>query len=433
MINAIIQIPQRLPIGTVISGGELMDMYDSNRIRTKVLSGRSIRVVPLIFYKFFSQWGPSRYEHIFATDEPFDTIGMSQFVAGDTGQYSKNPVGSILFPISMKRIGPNSTETFLFAKSINHLLSNYQIGLPLSDIPFTGLESIDLNKTIEVPYRGTNLISKGVVSYGGCKKHIFEDVLYSSYGSTNIKPEIDLAMEAMTLERPATIASCLCEIISNYPSKEAVWSYIDELYKYETGEHIDPTEFFEEHSYTVDLKHPFTMLDPITAKCIFSPTFILTNNLKHYLADHFTTRCYGSMGYHPENDSFTNNIVPFDIGGDHGTYTKLDMIESLMSIPDDGFSIHMTWDQYVPDYYSYFGNPSNIPTEKIHEACKQVFLNKWVGGDFAYDDIVVSKNWYDEVFISCKNKMGLTTYYINLAWFHLMSPSLINKCLFLNW
>ena len=196
------------------------------------------------------------------------------------------------------------------------------------------------------------------------------------------------------------------------------------MYQYENGEPIDPKEFFSEHNYHDSL------IDPLTLKCLRSPTYILSSNLKPYISNQLDMRRYGTLGMHPQNDAFTSNIVPFSFEGPMDTYSKYELVENIMSLPEDWFSMRITWDNYIFDQFSMFGNNIFTSAEIIHNSARQLFLNKWVHGEYAYDDIVISKNWYDEVFISCKNKMGVTTYYINLAWFHLLSPSLINHTLF---
>ena len=430
MIDAIIQIPQRLHTGTIVSCGRFVDAYGTNGEELRVLSGRSARIVPLIFYKICSNWGSIRYEHIFATDEAFDTLSMSQFKRGEDGTYSKNPIGPILYPISMKRILNWHTETFLFAKSIDFLLNNYQLGKSLSLVPFSGTSCIDLQKSIEVPTgAGINALSRGVSSYGAYRKFIFEDLLYSRYGSTKLNPELELAQESMTIERPARIFSCMEDILQTCNRTEEVWNRIDEMYTYETGRPIDVQEFFEEHSYTFDKNNIPSSLDPITLMCIMSPTFITGNNIKPYLSTNAVTRSYSTVGLTPEDDTFTRLIVPFQFNG-LDTYSRYELMECIMSIPDDWCSIRMTWDSCVPEYQSMFGYSYSASTEYLYEVCKHIFLNHWVDNGLSYDNIVLSKNWYDEIFISCVNKYKTITYYISLPWFHLTSPSLINKQLF---
>ena len=418
MINAIIQIPNRYQLGSILSGGKVAEKFISNQ-PVKLLSGRFIRIVPLTFYKFFSQWGQSFYEHIFATDEPFDPIALSQFMDSTTGLCSTNKIGSVLVPISMKKIGPNSVESFLFSKSINFLINYYQIGKPIAEIQFTDI-NIDPHRSIEVPDSLTGIHSGGVISYGDYRKIIFEDVLYSTYGTNKLPPDIEFALSHMTSERPATIENCLEELTYNYSSIDAVWSYIDELYQYETGEPIDPKEFFSEYNYRE------SVIDPLTLKCLRSPSYILLSSLRPYMNAQ-SMRRYGTIGFYPQVDEFTSNIVPLNFSDFHGSQLRYDMVESLMSIPEDGFTMHINWDSYVPDFYSMFGHNILYPAvESLHESVRQLFLNKWVNTDQVFNNVVVSKNWYDEVFISCKNDHEMITYYINLAWFHLISPSLIN-------
>ena len=422
MITGIVQLPNRLSLGTVLFGGELVDRNVSG-IHTQVLSGRSIRVVPLFFYKFFSQWGKSFYEHIFATDEPFDTLTMTRFVDSTSGQYSKSNMGSVLVPISMKRISEQGIQNFLFAKSIDFLIRNYQIGTPLSSIPFSGVDHFDNEKCIEVATEGN--YSRGVQTYGAYRKFLFQDVIYSTYGKVRLPNDVEFALEHMTTEEPALIVGCMSELMSNYSTPDAVWAYIDDLYKYETGDPIDPKDFFAEHNYHESI------IDPLTLQCLRTPTYLLLSNLKPYISQQHVMRTSAIIGTNPQNDEFTSNIIPFQFGNKMNSYTKYGMIESLMWIADDWFTIRMNWDNYIPEFFSRQYVSSHAPLEILHSDCRQLFLNKSIDGEYAYDDIIISKNWFDEIFISCKNKKGITTYYINLAWFHLMSPSLINDSLFI--
>ena len=423
MISAIVRLPNRLQFGSILSGGNVIEKKKFNNT-LNLLSGRSIRIVPLIFYKFFSQWGHSRYEHIFATDEPFDPVSMSRFVDSSTGNFSHSKIGSVLVPISMKKISNKSIETFLFAKSINFLLTSYQVDMPLSAIPFSGPQHFNFDKSLEVPCNG--LLSGGVSSYGDYRKFLFEDVLYSTYGSTSLPPDIEFALSQMTIEQPASIDSCMEELSYNYVDKNSVWDYIDELYRYESGEPADPKEFFTEYNYS----EKGINIDPLTLKCLRSPTYILSNSLKPYLADNITMRNNALLGLCHQDTEFTRNIIPLNFTS-LGSYFKYEMLEYIMSIPDDGFSIQMDWDTYVFDNYSIFNQVSSMPIELLHGVCRQIFLNKYVNSQYVYDDILISKNMFDEIFISCKNKTQLVTFYISLPLFHLISPSLINKSTFI--
>ncbi len=422
MITGVLQIPNRIPVGSVLFGGTPIEKRFNDTV-VKVLSGRSIRVVPLFFYKFFSQWGKSFYEHIFATDEPFDTVTLTRFVDSSTGDYSKSRIGSVLVPISMKRISNTGVQNFLFAKSINFLICNYQIGLPLAEIPFDGVSNFDSSKCIEIPVEG--LFSKGVASYGAYRKFLFEDVIYSTYGSKGLPPDVEFALDHMTTEEPAMIASCMDELLYQYTSSDAVWNYIDELYKYETGEPLDPKEFFSDHNY-----HE-SVIDPLTLQCLRTPTYLLLSNIRTYISSQQMMYACGNLGANPQNDEFTSNIVPFSFESKIDHYSKLQLIEELVRIPSDWCTVQMDWDKYIQSTMSRYNSGCSESFESLHNTCRQLFLNKWVNHDYAYDNIVLSKNWYDEIFISCKNKMGITTYYINLAWYHLTSPSLINQSLFI--
>ena len=169
------------------------------------VSGRSVRIVPLTFYKVFSHWGSGRYEHIFATDEPFEVLNLLSYWSSTSikQQPACDHIGSVLIPISVRRVGrmdgktldrtkhdPNSlipastfvvptASTFLFSKSIDFLIRNYRDNRPLAQV--NNLERYTHQDTLhgmEVPmaytHAGDNMLSGGVRSYGDYQKFIFD-------------------------------------------------------------------------------------------------------------------------------------------------------------------------------------------------------------------------------------------------------------------
>ena len=72
MINAIIPIPARYPVGYMLGGGFRVD---GKRLG---VSGRTIKVLPLYFYKFFSTYGNASYQHIFASDTAIDPLTLGK-------------------------------------------------------------------------------------------------------------------------------------------------------------------------------------------------------------------------------------------------------------------------------------------------------------------------------------------------------------------
>ena len=92
MIEAIVPIPNRIPYGTILQGERLHQHRASGR---QLISGRSIRVVPLTFYKVFSVWSGVRYEHTFVTDEPMSPTNLRTYQRWDGKVVSDNG-GNIL-------------------------------------------------------------------------------------------------------------------------------------------------------------------------------------------------------------------------------------------------------------------------------------------------------------------------------------------------
>lgn len=457
MIDCVCQIPNRLPINTTLHGASPL----SDPIRDRIpmppqVSGRSVRIVPLTFYKVFSHWGSGRYEHIFATDEPFEVLNLLSYWSSTSikQQPTCDHIGSVLIPISVRRVGrmdgktldrtkhdPNSlipanafvvptASTFLFSKNIDFLIRNYRDNRPLAQV--NNLERYTHQDTlhgIEFPmsytYAGDIMLSGGVRSYGDYQKFIFEDMLYTRFGSIGLNPYEELVLSSMTPELPERINSCLEEINLNYSSRDQLYDYIDDMAMYESGKHLEITDIFGDYIY--DEYPP----DPITTECLRSPSYILLHTLRSYIGDYMRMHSYSKIARNVQDDSFTRQITPASFNDSTMLTTKYDLIESLSKIPSSDFTIETTWDNVTGYQHSYFelgrvendGNGYYLPM--IHSIVRQLFLNRWADHN-AYEKVIIFKNWLDEIFICCHKNGGYVTYYINLAWFHLISPSLVN-------
>ena len=432
MIDCICPIPNRLPLGTVLHGSTVIGQNNTTRL---TVSGRSIRIVPLTFYKVFSHWGKYRYEHVFATDEPFDIIHLLSYWDATCNDHFTDKMGSLLIPISVSKYGDSFARTFLFSKSINYLFHIYKTTVPLSLCPsLTTLLSdryFVSDVSLEVPTFGQNLIvSGGVNSYGDFQKFMFSDVLYSRMGSLGLTPYQMMLLTTMTPELPERINTCLDEIASNYCSKEQIYNFIDDMTAYERGTHLEHGELFEDYIY--DEFPP----DPITTECLRSPTYILLNTLRPHLGDKLTMLSYAKLGYSVQHDAFTQAIQTISFSDSVQVVNRYDLIESIINIPITDYRIDMTWDSCDIVEYPYFNTkqtilPGKYYLEHIHQLCRQLFLNKWASNVW-YDKVTISKNWLDELFICCQVDNKILTYYVNLAWFHLISPSLVNSTMFFN-
>ena len=418
MIDCIMQLPLRMPIGTLLSCTHSLSSWNVPiEQQSSIISGRSIRVVPLTFYKVFSRWGQNRYEHTFITDEPFDSVYLTSYRSGVTKQIEHNNMSSVLYPISVKKITPYHVSTHLFTKSIDVLLRYYRNGEPLATI----------QPLLEPSQNGMRLSPEcweGVSSFAEYQKFIFNDVFVSAGKQYELSPQQQTVVSSLTPEKPEYINSCVDEIIYNGLNGDALFQYIDDMHLYQSGDHINPYEWLSEYIYD---EWP---LDPITLLCVLSPPHIILSNLFPYLGDLLSRISYNRMGFSYQNDPLFDNAVPIRFDNLDGL--KLyELVEQLLSIPDTDFQIEMTWDTYVPHFTSIFGYGTKLANENIHNCCRLLFLDKWHKGNVGAVKAVLSKNWLDEVVVWCEHENGTQqVFYLSLAWFHLTSPSLINKSLF---
>ena len=418
MIDCIMQLPQRMGTNTFLSCAHSLSPWQSPTEENMYISGRSIRVVPLTFYKVFSRWGANRYEHTFVTDEPFDSIYLTSYRSGVTKQIEHNNMSSVLYPISVKKITPYHVSTHLFTKSCDVLLQYYRQGIPLSTIQPL------MPPPIEKEGRMSSDCIEGVCSFAEYQKFIFHDVFIAARGQYELTPQQQTVISALTPEKPEYINSCVDEIIYNGLNGDALFQYIDDCYIYNSGEHINPVEWLGEHIYD---EWP---LDPITLMCVLSPPHIILSNLIPYLGDLLTRISYNRIGFSYQNDPLFNGAQPIRFDNLDGL--KLyELVESLLSIPDTDFQIEMTWDNYVPHFTSMFGYATKLANENIHNVCRLLFLDRWHNSGVGAMKAVLSKNWLDEVVVWCEHEDGRQqVFYLSLAWFHLTSPSLINRSLF---
>ena len=415
MIEAIVPIPARLALGTMLNGEQVIQKCESNYQRP-VISGRSIRVVPLTFYKVFSTWSGLRYEHIFATDEPTDPVSLFNY-QDYNGAVVKDALGSILVPISVKQISTHSTSTYLFTCSINFLLKFYRANIPISTLPPVQPFPHDINSITISPFGEVH-------SYPEYQLHVFEPALNTLWAQWKLTDHQDLAIHTLTPELPSTVFDSVQEICSSI-NPDTMFSYIDDMAMYESNQHVSPEALINSFLYDT------SQLDPITQWCITSPSYIMAKQLRPFLSNQDDMRKYLAMSYQPQDDLFTRNVVNLDCNAPWAR----ELIEQICSLPDTHFTIKVTWDDIYPDIYSMFGYKSYLnhlsirSYDQLYSCIRQLFLNKHVDAN-AYDDVIISKNWTDEVFISCNSKGNYVTYYINLAWYHLMSPSLVNHGFF---
>ena len=412
MIEAIVPIPNRIPYGTILQGERLHQHCASGR---QLISGRSIRVVPLTFYKVFSVWSGVRYEHTFVTDEPMSPTNLMTYQRWDGKVVSDNG-GNILFPISVKRISTYGASTFLFSHCIDSLLSGYRDNMPMCNMMNTGDDEWDEHSLMPFP-RGE------VHSYAEYQLHVFEPALNTLWAQWKLSDMYDLSMHTMTPEHPSATEDGIYEICSSL-NPDTMFDYIDDMMMYECNQHSSPESLITPYVY---LDFP---LDPITQWCVMSPTYILSKQLRSHLTNTYNLERYLSMAYNPQNDAFTQEASSSTTATNMPIFDEI--AELVCQLPDTHFQIKLTWDDVYPVMSSIFGynrqviSPVAKTYEQLYSCIRQKFLNKHVDPN-AFDDVIISKSWTDEVFVSCLRHRGQpVNFYLNLAWYHLTSPSLIN-------
>ena len=393
MINAIIPIPLRYPKGYTLGTGFRVNGMNLG------ISGRAIRVLPLYFYKFFSTYGTACYQHIFASDTIIDPVTLNKAKHGFTQQ--TDAYGGVFVPISVKRFDVDGNNTFLFCRSIDFLLTHYKEDVPLDEV--------------DVLYSGNySELSPGCPGVAGISEFNFyylkNFMLNNKWlGLTN---ENRLLMSAMTPELPYKISNYIMEIEGAHLYGDALAEYISDLCTYETGTAFSMRDFLETEKYNYPL-------DPITKLCVCTPSFLYGSQLRPFLGNEFTLSGFSRLGYNPIENQLTQSPLnlKFELAD---PYTWSDEImEDLINMSDEDFQLIITNEGPVMKSFSVIGNPAPSIIEHLYQAVLYN-LRKYIR-------VEIVKNWAEEVFMTCWNVDNtFHTYYLNLAWYHLLSPSLVN-------
>ena len=393
MIHAIIPIPLRYPMGYTLGVG-----FRDHGIGLGI-SGRTVKVLPLYFYKFFSTHGSESYQHIFASDTIIDPITLNKAKNGFNLQ--PDYYGGVFVPISVKRFDVYGNTTFLFARSINFLLKNYRRNIPLDEV--------------DVLTNGNySELSPECCGVAGISE--FNFTYLSNFMKNNkwfgMTEANRLLMSSMTPELPERISNYVLEIESCQLYGEALANYISDLCTYEQGTAFSMKEFLEGNRYSFPL-------DPITKLCACTPSYLYGAQLRPFLGNALNLSGYSRIGYNP----IDNNLIQSPLNlkfetADPYTWSE-EIMEDLINMSDEDFRLTITPECPIMESFSVIGNPAPSIVEHLYQA---VLYNLR-----KYSKIEIVKNWAEEVFMTCWGYDGSCyTYYLNLAWYHLITPSLVN-------
>ncbi len=392
MIEHIVRIPERLPVGTILTSEKQIRTFSGN-ITT---SGRSIKIAPLIFYKVISSWANTRYEHIFVTDDPLEC-----------GLY-KNRMStkrhSILFPVSVKRIAPTFVSTHLFSKSIDIVLRYYTGQSLLAEIS-------PLLPPVDTPCLVQSTPFTGVTNYIEFQGNMFNTEVYSMGYNSMVDASTLMRISTLTLEDPILISTSITEMLNNRNPNNT--SSMHSTYMYEHGKHFDMLEYINDYIYS---EWP---ADPVTLKCVLSP-YITYGDLVPYIG---TGLGYNEMLRHTDPQV---PITPLQFYDDIDYIKLMSLMTEFINIPTSDFQIEVTPDDIFANYQYTYTQPHQHWCTTIDRICQSLYLAPGVLQ--RYDKIILCKNWLDEISITYYiNGQQPFTKYIHLGWFHLISPSLINK------
>lgn len=426
MIKAILPVPNRIYTpGSMILGETSEDTWDGMGIQDTWTYGRNIHVPPLAFYVVYSIWNGYLITHTFITDETFDPRCLQihrDIYTG--GVYSTPPV---LVPISATYGKPGCiTETFLFTQSIDFLLSNYVLGMKISDstgITLPTARPIYPNTPDRIPignYRGLC----GIVEY--------MDVLLQIVSNTRMDSDFvrwcpnELAFsirQKVTPERPATVVNLLKDMVFYEKNQDGLFTMVDELIGLSAKE--DPRCLIDEFMFR-------GQYDPVTIACLNTPSYLTLDVLLPYLEDRNLACGYFDIActdvYLSEGNSYTplmDQISGLDEGIDFDEF-----IEFFCHVPYTDVTVRLSRDQQEPEIYTYdrFGVYQNtgMVFGPLIDQLRKIFLS-WKTSIQKYTEVTLSKTWLGEILITAVRGSLVERYYVNLNLYHLITPSLVNR------
>ena len=406
MIVGIHALPTGYPPGTTLS--TLFPMTPDNSF----MGGRVITTAPLLFYKIVSVYNDAVYEHVFASDTEIDPVRLesSRYIANGTRDTSYL---GVFVPIAFKRMTSSLTRTYLFSRCIDWLLWTYQTGVPIDE-------------SLSNPSPSLVQRPEHVHSASEFNRRVFRETLQEQAGGTFTDYE-SLLICSITPEDPSSITNYVADIVGVGVTGKPLYDYMQEFISYESNTEIPAKEFVQRHTY------PYT-LDPITQLCVSTPSYVYGHELLGLLATPFTMEHsgYGPVGGIQNVPSFltsapyiTANGAPYFVSDGETYYTLEDVIEAVMGIPDSTYRVCVDRDTFLVESE---GAPV-VPQMNVFEGLVHVLRNLYVHPrSTEYTKVVLMKTLGDEMVVELtRNGEAVPIVrYVNLTWYHLMSPCLIN-------
>lgn len=426
MIKAILPVPNRVYTpGSIYVGEQNETVWDSIAgNECTIRYGRNIRVPPLAFYLVYTVWNGYLISHTFMTDETLDPRSLEMHRNMYTGGVERTP--PVLVPISVTYGKPGCvTETYLFTRSIDFLLSNYRLGYPLRSccsITLPTARPIYPDTPDRIPvglYRGL----AGIVEY--------LDLMLKIVGNTDIgqdfnrwcPPKVPYELiPKVTPERPDTIVNLLRDMVYYEKNQDGLFDMIDSLIGLNAKE--DPRSLLEEFLFR-------GQYDPVTMLCLNTPSYLTIDALLPYLEDPNLACGYYDMAcsdvYLSEHFR-CSNLFDYMAGFEEQYITSL--MEFFYHVPYTDVTIYINRYQEQPtlttyDRFGVFQTNDMIFSELFHYLTN-TFLN-WKIAPVRFDEITLSKTWLGEVMIHAQRGSYQERYYVNLNLYHLISPSLVNR------
>ena len=435
MILAILPVPFRVhQPGSRLLGAKRESYWGQGLNAYEVRYGRDITVPPLAFYKMYSIWNHYLIEHTFVSDQTLTPSMLTIHRDIYTGGVMNTP--PVLVPISVTYGKPGTvTETYLFTKNIDYLLTNYRVGYPLSSS-----ESVILPGAHPIIEPGPDRIVL-TPYYGVCGAIEYIDILLQSVLQLKMDqdynrwspPVLEYGLRhQLTSERPEVISNTMMDIIHYESYPDALFDFIDNTVG--LSMHEDPRTILTEFLY----RGPY---DPVTTVCLDTPSYFTLDRLFPHI-DYDNIEGYYRMACSEikATESYDCLCLMEHINGIFqelelealleffygSSYTDLTIeinggsMEPPRVIPYDRFGLY----QYKSDH----GVIHDTTTYQVlTDHLRRLFMDRrWTT---PYDQIVVSKTWLGELFItgiSHRDVTYCTKYYLNLNLYHLISPSLIN-------
>ena len=425
MIKAILPVPNRIYRPGALYIGEGVDQcWDPMGQVCDWRWGRNIRIPPLTFYKVYSEWKGYLISHTFITDQSINPRDLQINRNLYTGEVQRT--SPVLVPISVTYGKPGCiTETYLFTKSIDFLLSNYVIGRSISmcsAINFPAARPIYPDTPDRIPvglYRGLSGIVEYLDTLLQIVVHTEMDKDFNRWCPNNIAYTI---RQWVTPERPSCVINLLKDMVYYEKNNEGLFDLVDNLIGLNSKE--DPRCLIDEFLFR-------GQYDPVTVLCLNTPSYITADALLPYLEDQDLACGYFDMACSDVylSESFNGSCLMDKMSSFHELMFE-DLMEFFYQVPHTDVTIHMDLGDDTPqiithDRFGIFQMNDMIYSEltsKLHT----IFLY-WKTAIRQFDEITLSKTWLGELLITGTKGTYTERYYVNLNLYHLISPSLVNR------